>query len=123
MKKNYTLLLLLAVGFTTNILAQTNNVVADQNPNYMVSQAKYMQMADSINQLHGTTLQNTYKAYDWYQAKQERRNDRITFRRQLRLERVKNRGQFNNGWYHNWNNGFYPYGNFNTPFSPFFRWP
>ena len=121
MKKTFTLCMALLALYSANSFAQT--IEADQNPNYVVSKAKYMQLADSINQYHATTLQNTYKAYDWYQAKQERRNDRITFRRQLRMQRAKNNLQFNNGWYHNWNNGFYPYTQFNSPLYPFFRWP
>lgn len=121
MKKTFTLFIILFAVLGNNSFAQTFDT--DQNPNYIVSKAKYMQLADSINQYHATTVQNTYKAYDWYQAKLERRNDRITFRRQLRMQRVKNSHQYNNGWYHNSNNGFYPYNNFSSPFYPFFRWP
>ncbi|MGZ8545657.1 MAG: hypothetical protein ACXWV0_10190, partial [Flavisolibacter sp.] len=64
---------------------------ADQNPNYMQSRSRYMAIADSVNQWHGITFQETYKAYDWYEARQERKTERQRFRRELRLEQARNR--------------------------------
>lgn len=75
--------------------AQTT--VPDQNPNYAISRDKYMKMADSLNQWHGTTLQNTYEANDWLANRQKARHNRILFNRQLRLERAR-WNRFDNRW-------------------------
>lgn len=53
--------------------AQQTALLADQNPRYRESQAKYARGADSLTSLQGTTIQDTYKAYNWYEAKLERR--------------------------------------------------
>lgn len=60
----------------------------DQNPNYKVSMAKYQAGQDKLLEGMGTTIQNTYKAYDWFEAKQEKKESRIDFRRKLTLARV-----------------------------------
>jgi hypothetical protein len=116
MKRNvlYNLFLLpLAMLIATWGMSQT--VVEDQNPNYMISQAKYESMADSLNALHGTTPQETYKAIDWMADRQEARDQRRAFRRQLRLERAKY------GWYYNDYNNYYPgySGNYNYYYHPY----
>ena len=117
MKKNvlYNLFLLpLAMLIATWGMSQS--LVEDQNPNYMISQAKYEGMADSLNALHGTTPQETYKAIDWMADRQEAREQRRAFRRQLRLERAKY------GWYYyNDYNGYYPgySGNYNNYYHPY----
>ena len=94
----------------------SQSLVEDQNPNYMISQAKYEGMADSLNALHGTTPQETYKAIDWMADRQEAREQRRAFRRQLRLERAKY------GWYYyNDYNNYYPgySGNYNNYYHPY----
>jgi hypothetical protein len=111
MKRNvlYNLALLpMALLITTLSMSQTG-LAEDQNPNYMVSQAKYTQMADSINSWHGTTPQETYKAIDYYADKLEWRATRKAFRRQLRLERARN------GYYYGYDNypSYYGYNNYN----------
>jgi hypothetical protein len=103
MKRNvlYNMLLLpLVMLIATWSMSQT--LVEDQNPNYMISQAKYAQMADSLNALHGTTPQETYKAIDWLADRREAREQRRAFRRELRMERAKN------GWYYNDYSYYYP---------------
>jgi hypothetical protein len=80
----------------------SQTLVEDQNPNYMISQAKYAQMADSLNSLHGTTPQETYKAIDWLADRREAREQRRAFRRELRMERARN------GWYYNDYSYYYP---------------
>jgi len=65
--------------------AQQTALLPDQNPRYMESQRKYAMGADSLNSLHGTTIQNTYKAYDWYEAKLERRRQNREWRHQERM--------------------------------------
>ncbi|WP_205508169.1 hypothetical protein [Longitalea arenae] len=93
----YNLLLLsLAILIATWGMSQTT-LAPDQNPDYMVSQAKYVSMADSINSWHGTTPQETYKAIDWMADRQAAREQRRAFRRELRMERARN----GYGWYYN----------------------
>jgi hypothetical protein len=65
--------------------AQQTALLADQNPRYTESQAKYARGADSLTSLHGTTIQDTYKAYDWYEAKLERRRQNREWRHQERM--------------------------------------
>lgn len=131
MKRNvlYNLLLLpLAMLIATWGMSQS--LAPDQNPDYMVSQAKYMGMADSLNSNHGVTIQETYKAIDWMADRQQRRDDRRAFRRQLRYQRAQN------GWYNNdygyYNSGFsyypayggnygYNYGRYNNYYNNYYR--
>ena len=82
--------------------AQTPPLFKDQNPRYQESRAKYMGLADSLNLTQGSTVQSTYKAYDWYTAREERRQQR--------------RERNNSNWYspYDYNNGyFYPSFNYN----------
>jgi ribosome-associated translation inhibitor RaiA len=85
-------------------------LVPDQNPNFMISQAKYLAIRDSLLLTMNTTSQQTYKAFDWYEAKMERRNTRFENRMQRRLNnnRWNNNWGWNNGWNNNWgwNNGW-----------------
>ena len=119
MKKN---LLFLAVTITaclcSDITTAQTNLAPDQNPNYAVSRARYMQIADSLNEWHSTTQQDIYKAIDWLADRREARADRREFRRQLRMERARwDYGYYNDGYYlpdnhyyRNYNN-YYRYNN------------
>jgi hypothetical protein len=107
-------ILLTASLIVATVLAGTaQNLAPDQNPSFMVSQARYMQMADSINSWHGTTLQNTYKAIDYLEDKRELRANRKAWRRELRMERARNSGWYN-GYY---NDYYYPYSSYNRPYG------
>jgi hypothetical protein len=64
--------------------AQVGNI-PDQNPRYGNSLKKYTVLTDSLLQSQGSTVQQTYKAYDWYEAKQERRALRRERRHQERM--------------------------------------
>jgi hypothetical protein len=88
-----------------------SELAPDQNPAYAASRAKYMKMADSINEWHSTTPQETYRAIDYFEDKRIAREDRIAFRRELRLERARNGYSWG---YDSYNNGSYyqPYYNF-----------
>jgi len=99
-------LLFMLVFSVTALTAQTTtDLLPDQNPNYLISQNKYMQYRDSLLLTQNTTVQQTYKAYDWYTAKLERRQDRRNFRREIRLANAYNwNNNWNNGWDNNWNN-------------------
>jgi hypothetical protein len=88
MKKNIFIIALMLVGglLSGTVKAQqTASLVADQNPRYMESQAKYIRVADTLNSLHGTTIQNTYKAYDWYEARLKRRRQNREWRHEERM--------------------------------------
>lgn len=63
-------------------LASGQTPEPDQNPDFMVSRAKYMAMADSVNSLHSTTPQETYKAIDYLEDKREARELRKAERRE-----------------------------------------
>ncbi|NML20032.1 hypothetical protein HHL16_04060 [Pseudoflavitalea sp. G-6-1-2] len=82
--------------------AGAQNLAPDQNPNYLVSQQKYMRMADSVNTWHSTTPQETYKAIDFLADKREARAQRKQFRRELRLERARwgYDSYYGNGYYY-----------------------
>ena len=116
MKKNLLFLAVTAsVCLCSYIATAQANLAPDQNPNYAVSRAKYMQIADSLNEWHSTTQQNNYKAIDWLADRREARADRREFRRQLRMERARwadydyyNDGYYlpNNYHYRNYNNNY-----------------
>ncbi|WP_127037288.1 hypothetical protein [Chitinophaga solisilvae] len=63
--------------------------VPDQNPRYMESYLHYAPLADSLNAFHATTLQQTYKAYNYFEAKAERKAQRREWRQQRRLQNIR----------------------------------
>jgi hypothetical protein len=83
------------------------SLAPDQNPRYLESEYKYVRNADTLNSLHGTTIQNTYKAYDWYEAKLERRQQNREWRHQERL----------NGY--DYSPSWSLYGGYSYPYSSF----
>jgi hypothetical protein len=93
----------------------------DQNPKFEQSRAKYMQVADSVNGWHSTTIQDTYRAIDYLADKKEARALRQSYRRELRLERARN----GYGWYNDY--AYYPsyqgryYNNYNYNASYYSR--
>ncbi len=103
MKKALTLLFFLA---GTAYLHAQQATVPDQNPEYMQSQRKYMGIKDSVLATSNTTVQNTYKAYDFYQNRLERRALRRERRYNLQLTRAEN------GWYPSYNYGYNGYNAF-----------
>jgi hypothetical protein len=86
--------------FNLKARAQQASLVADQNPRYEISRAKYMNTADSLTSTQGTTVQETYEAYDWYEARAERR----------KLRREQN---YQNSWLYPSMN-YYPAYNYNS---------
>jgi hypothetical protein len=101
-------LLLLPMAMLIAIGGMSQALVEDQNPDYMISQVKYLGMADSLNALHGTTPQETYKAIDWMAERQERRDARRAFRRELRLARAQYGWYYNDYSYYNSPGSYYP---------------
>ena len=115
MKKNILLFSFAFLCFSLTSLAQTA-LAEDQNPNYLVSQNKYMKLADSITAWHSTTVQETYKAIDYIQDKREARTQREAFRRELRLERARNAyryyGAYDDDFYYEHPSYHRPYNNY-----------
>jgi hypothetical protein len=103
MKKALTLLFFLAGSL---YLHAQQAAAPDQNPDYIQSQRKYMGIKDSLLTASNTTIQDTYKAYDFYQAREERRALRRERRYNLRLTRAEN------SWYPYYNNYNYGYNAF-----------
>lgn len=107
--KKYLIIIMLLI--TANLLrgktfAQQVGLAPDQNPRYKESQNKYIPMADSLNRQQGTTVQNTYKAYDWYTARQERRQQNREWRHQERMY----------GGYYNYSPGWSVYSGYSSPY-------
>lgn len=93
--KKFSFVLLLVVLVSSSAYAQ-NDFDRDQNPNAFKSAERYLAKSDSLLQYQGATFQQTYKAYDWYEAKQERR----ALRRERRhLERMTN-PYVNDQWFY-----------------------
>lgn len=80
-------LLIFIFGFMYCSANAQADLAPDQNPRYRESMEKYINIKDSLQVTNNTTVQQTYKAYDWYEAKMEAKKERQQFRRQLRLNR------------------------------------
>ena len=114
--KNLFFTMVVAVAFTT---ANAQTLVPDQNPNYKQSMDKYAATQTSLQSTMNTTVQSTYKAYDWSTAKAERKAERLAFRRERALNNRffgyngyndfddfgynRNNFGFNNGFNNNYN--------------------
>lgn len=100
----------LAIGsllFSQTTYAQ--ELAPDQNPNYRVSMVKYMAVKDSLTNTMSTTVQDTYKAYDWYEAKLERKAQKKQWKHEERMARAKygrSYSSYDNGYYGNYYNGY-----------------
>ncbi len=108
MKKLLFTLSILAAGF----VAISQDLAPDQNPNYKISIDKYASNQLALQTTNNTTIQDTYKAYDWNTAKDERKTNRRNFRREFRQNNSRNgnwnnNNNWNSGWNNNsWNNGW-----------------
>ena len=114
-------LLMLALTFSAGFVMAQTALAPDQNPDFAVSRAKYMKVADSVNSWHGTTSQETYKAIDFMADKAEARANRRAFRQQLRMERARN-GYYSFDWYNslNYGNRWGRHNNwYNNSYSPY----
>jgi len=110
MKRNLIIIATLAISFIgVNARAQQAPLAPDQNPRYHESATRYMLVADSVNRLQGTTVQNTYKAYDWYTARQERRQQNREWRHQERMY----------GGYYSYSPGWSIYGGY-SPYNNYY---
>lgn len=100
-------LLLLIAGCLVMSFASAQSLAPDQNPRYHESLRRYLPLADSLNRQHSTTLQQTYKAYDFMELKRERKEQRRLWRHERRMERSR----YGNYWYSDpYYNNYYNYG-------------
>ncbi|MBS0031862.1 hypothetical protein ACTJJ0_31375 [Chitinophaga sp. 22321] len=76
---------LFLVAATTCIQAQA--LLPDQNPRYRESMNAYLFKADSLTRNEGTTLQQTYHAYQYFEAKQALKEQRRQWRQDRRMAR------------------------------------
>lgn len=106
--------LMLCSLFTFQVNAQTT--IEDQNPNYRISMQKYMISSDSVLVNSGETVQQTYKAYDWYEAKLERKALRKQYRHEERMERAKYGRNYYFDSYYGYNGGYF--GNYYNNWFP-----
>lgn len=96
--KKYLLTLVFALMAGGFALAQSS----DQNPRAREAYQAYEGQADSLHAATmGATIDKTYEAYDPILIKQQRREDRREFRRQLRLERARRPVFMNNPYGYN----------------------
>ena len=109
MKRNLIILSVLLAGSVigNSARAQQAALLPDQNPRHQESERKYVPIADSLNRQQGTTVQNTYKAYDWYTAREERRQQNRQWRNTY------------GGYYNNYSPGWSLYSGFSS-YSPFY---
>ena len=80
----------------------------NQNPNWKKSLEKYEASKEKIVETQGTTEQKTYKAYDWTEAKNARKQQRRDNRQQRALARI-NRPNFWRGPQFGFNNIYDPF--------------
>ena len=111
MKKLLLPLFILATGYSLH----AQEIAPDQNPNYKMSMEKYKAMQNDLQTTMNTTVQSTYKAYDWTTAKAERKMERRNERREDRLFNNYNR-QYYDPYNYNGRNNYgrpYQYRNYN----------
>ena len=84
----------------------------------MRSAEKYAQTSDEINATQGQTIQETYKAYDWREAKAEKQQLRQDRRYELRKLRYQTRNRCNRRYY-GYNNGYY--NNYYSPYNGYYN--
>lgn len=87
---------------------------ADQNPNWRNSAEKYATQAADLTATQSTTVQNTYEAYDFREAKAKEKQQRLDRRYNLKTMRIQSRYNYYRPGYgygnnnqNNWNNGCY----------------
>jgi len=102
MKKTLLFLSIIVAGLS----AAAQDLAPDQNPNYKTSLAKYTASHDNLQSTMNTTVQANYKAYDWRTAKNEKKAERIRYRRESSLFENYNYG-YNNRYYNNGYNFYY----------------
>jgi hypothetical protein len=119
MKQLMTIFGLAIVSLFFNQATYAQELAPDQNPNYRVSMVKYMAVKDSLTSTMSTTVQDTYKAYDWYEAKLERKAQKKQWKHEERMARAKygrSYSSYDNGYYGNY------YNRYNSGWSNWNNW-
>ncbi|MGL5275636.1 hypothetical protein [Myroides sp.] len=119
MKQLMTIFGLAIVSLFFNQTTYAQELAPDQNPNYRVSMVKYMAVKDSLTSTMSTTVQDTYKAYDWYEAKLERKAQKKQWKHEERMARAKygrSYSSYDNGYYGNY------YNRYNSGWSNWNNW-
>lgn len=99
----------------SSIVSNGQELAPDQNPNYMNSAEKYAAQADELTVSQSTTVQDTYKAYDWREAKAEKKEARLDRKYELRKLRYQSRNRCNSrGGYYGRSNRYNGYNNNNN---------
>ena len=101
MKKLLLSLFIIATGAFGAASAQ--ELAPIRNPNYNTSLENYKGLHDNLQATMNTTVQDTYKAYDWRVARNERRAESREYNRQSYLY-----NDYNNSGYYN-RNSYRPY--------------
>lgn len=127
LRTTFLLMMLIVINYG---FAQNTGLLPNQNPNYKISEEKYTRFRDSLLLNSNSTIQDTYKAYDWFEEKTERRNNRRDNRRQrnfygnnqLGFNDWGSNGGFNNwGWNNRFNNRFGNNNRWGNSFNPWFN--
>jgi hypothetical protein len=115
MKKILLFLFIVSAGLVVN----AQDLAPDQNPNYKTSLAKYTASHDNLQTTLNTTVQSTYKAYDWRTAKNERKAERITYRRERNLFNNNYNYGYDSRYYNNGYNFYYNdrYNRYRSPYQ------
>jgi hypothetical protein len=101
------------VFFGSGFSTQAQELAPDQNPNYKVSMDKYKAKQTNLQTTMNTTVQDTYKAYDFRVARAERQAERRSYRREKAFYSNYNNGfGYNNYGYNSYNNGYI----YNSPY-------
>ena len=107
------------LSFQAQTATATATLLPDQNPNYQKSRDKYMAKSDELTANEGKTVQQTYKAIDDMQAKQDRKALNSQRRQDRRMARIQSR----NRGYGNRNYNPYYYNGYSNPYgyySPYY---
>ncbi|MFC4262578.1 hypothetical protein ACFOWM_06800 [Ferruginibacter yonginensis] len=104
-------ILLAAFTYAAGFDAGAQDLAPDQNPNYKVSMQQYQNNLTALQATNNTTIQNTYKAYDFSTAKAERKAERRANRQERRLFNSYNNFNYYdpNAYYRNYNVRPYQY--------------
>lgn len=117
-----------SIGFALTLFLGLNGFAQtqdpDQNPNYKVSEEKYVVKSDDLNRTQGETIQDTYEAFDWTEYKAQKKQDRKDRRYEIKKMKYQrhyhhNSNPYNNGYYNNGynNNGYNNNGYYNNGYN------
>ncbi|WP_051568364.1 hypothetical protein [Crocinitomix catalasitica] len=107
------LILGMMIGLVSSI-GFAQELLPDQNPNYQKSAEKYAERSVELTANQSQTIQDTYKAYDWREAKQEAKDLRLERKYELKKLRYETRGRYDGCYgnyygpsYNNYGNRYY----------------